>query len=95
MWDRRTVLAAPLLLLLVLRTVIARSDNVSGDSALAWTWFPHLTSKDTDMDPSKAVRSDSWDAHLAVPNYPRYVRLETNLGIRQAKEGSNIAEIGL
>ncbi|GFV39887.1 uncharacterized protein TNCV_1850241 [Trichonephila clavipes] len=41
------------------------------------------------------VRSDSWDAHLAVPNYPRYVRLETNLGIRQAKEGSNIAEIGL
>ncbi|GFY52016.1 tolloid-like protein 1 [Trichonephila inaurata madagascariensis] len=54
MWDRRTVLAAPLLLLLVLRTVIARSDNVSGNSALAWTWFPHLISKDTDMDPSKA-----------------------------------------
>ncbi|GFW89380.1 hypothetical protein TNCV_3966701 [Trichonephila clavipes] len=33
------------------------------------------------------VRSNSWDAHLAVPNDPRYARLETNLGIEQAKEG--------
>ncbi|GFT23361.1 hypothetical protein TNCV_2016451 [Trichonephila clavipes] len=32
------------------------------------------------------VRSNSWDAQLAVPNDPRYARLETNLGIRQAKE---------
>ncbi|GFY04872.1 hypothetical protein TNCV_2175281, partial [Trichonephila clavipes] len=35
--------------------------------------------------------SNSWDAQLAVPNYPRYARLETNMGIRQAK-GSNSAE---
>ncbi|GFW04694.1 hypothetical protein TNCV_3897461 [Trichonephila clavipes] len=33
------------------------------------------------------VRSNSWDAQLAVPNDPRYARLETNLGIRLAKEG--------
>ncbi|GFW26797.1 uncharacterized protein TNCV_3623331 [Trichonephila clavipes] len=32
------------------------------------------------------VRSNSWDAQLAIPNYPRYARLETNLGIGQAKE---------
>ncbi|GFX40579.1 hypothetical protein TNCV_2373631 [Trichonephila clavipes] len=32
------------------------------------------------------VRSNSWDAHLAVPNDPRYARMETNLGIGQAKE---------
>ncbi|GFW59676.1 transposable element Tc1 transposase [Trichonephila clavipes] len=31
-------------------------------------------------------RSNSWDAQLAVPNVPRYARLETNLEIRQAKE---------
>ncbi|GFU35718.1 hypothetical protein TNCV_1203921 [Trichonephila clavipes] len=33
------------------------------------------------------VRSNSWDAQLAVPNDLRYARLETNLGIGQAKEG--------
>ncbi|GFX23688.1 hypothetical protein TNCV_3596301 [Trichonephila clavipes] len=33
------------------------------------------------------VRSNSLDAKLAVPNDPRYARLETNLGIRQAKKG--------
>ncbi|GFV63191.1 hypothetical protein TNCV_2077231 [Trichonephila clavipes] len=27
------------------------------------------------------VHSNSWDAQLAVPNDPRYARLETNLGI--------------
>ncbi|GFW29126.1 hypothetical protein TNCV_2838661 [Trichonephila clavipes] len=33
------------------------------------------------------VCSNSWDAQLAIPNDPRYARLETNLGIGQAKEG--------
>ncbi|GFS90112.1 hypothetical protein TNCV_507861 [Trichonephila clavipes] len=33
------------------------------------------------------VRSNSWDAQLAIPNDLRYARLETNLGIGQAKEG--------
>ncbi|GFX45401.1 uncharacterized protein TNCV_1026611 [Trichonephila clavipes] len=33
------------------------------------------------------VRSNSWGAKLAVSNDPRYARLETNLGIGQAKEG--------
>ncbi|GFU63663.1 hypothetical protein TNCV_4588681 [Trichonephila clavipes] len=32
-------------------------------------------------------RSNSWDAQLAIPNDPRYARLETNLGVGQAKEG--------
>ncbi|CAL1294950.1 unnamed protein product [Larinioides sclopetarius] len=55
MWDRRAVHGAPLLLLLLLlTTVLTRSDIVSRESALAWTWFPHLVSKDTDMDPAKA-----------------------------------------
>ncbi|GFW25387.1 hypothetical protein TNCV_3721151 [Trichonephila clavipes] len=38
------------------------------------------------------VRSNTWDAQLAIPNEPRYARLETNLGIGQAKKGSNSAE---
>ncbi|GFV37632.1 uncharacterized protein TNCV_2687881 [Trichonephila clavipes] len=29
------------------------------------------------------VHSNSWDAQLAVPNYTRYARLKTNLGIRR------------
>ncbi|GFV97512.1 hypothetical protein TNCV_2040201 [Trichonephila clavipes] len=33
------------------------------------------------------VRSNSWDAQLAIPNDPRYARLETNMEIGQAKEG--------
>ncbi|GFY22318.1 hypothetical protein TNCV_3299581 [Trichonephila clavipes] len=33
------------------------------------------------------VRSNSWDDQHAVPNDPRYARLEANLGISQAKEG--------
>ncbi|GFS75009.1 hypothetical protein TNCV_1396671 [Trichonephila clavipes] len=33
------------------------------------------------------VRSNSWEAQLTVPNDPRYDRLETILGIGQAKEG--------
>ncbi|GFY07070.1 hypothetical protein TNCV_4203411 [Trichonephila clavipes] len=33
------------------------------------------------------IRSNTWDAQLTVPNDPRYVRLETNLMIGQAKEG--------
>ncbi|GFY27375.1 hypothetical protein TNCV_2069951 [Trichonephila clavipes] len=32
------------------------------------------------------VRSNSWDAQLAIPNDPRYAQLETNLGIGQFKE---------
>ncbi|GFU18441.1 hypothetical protein TNCV_1981161 [Trichonephila clavipes] len=36
---------------------------------------------------AKRVRSNWWDAQFTVPNYPRYARLETNLGIGQAKEG--------
>ncbi|GFS57067.1 transposable element Tcb1 transposase [Trichonephila clavipes] len=32
------------------------------------------------------VRSNSWDAQLAVPNDPRYARFEANLGIGQDKE---------
>ncbi|GFT74430.1 hypothetical protein TNCV_539471 [Trichonephila clavipes] len=35
------------------------------------------------------IRSNSWDAQIPVTNDPRYARLETNLGIRQAKKGSN------
>ncbi|GFV52280.1 transposable element Tcb1 transposase [Trichonephila clavipes] len=34
----------------------------------------------------KTVHSYSWDAQLAVPNDPRYARLETNLRIGQAKK---------
>ncbi|GFU40605.1 hypothetical protein TNCV_3230001 [Trichonephila clavipes] len=37
-------------------------------------------------DPSP-LRSNSWDAQLAIPNDPRYARLETNLGIGPALEG--------
>ncbi|GFU62493.1 hypothetical protein TNCV_2594211 [Trichonephila clavipes] len=33
------------------------------------------------------IRSNLWDAQLTVPSDPRYARLETNLGIRQDKEG--------
>ncbi|GFX44040.1 hypothetical protein TNCV_4118361 [Trichonephila clavipes] len=33
------------------------------------------------------VRSNLWDAQLAFPNGARYARLETNLGIDQAKKG--------
>ncbi|GFU29197.1 hypothetical protein TNCV_278111 [Trichonephila clavipes] len=33
------------------------------------------------------VLLNSWDAKLAISNDPRYARLETNLGIVQAKEG--------
>ncbi|GFW26205.1 uncharacterized protein TNCV_3397011 [Trichonephila clavipes] len=33
------------------------------------------------------VRSNSWDAQLAVPNEPSYARLVTKLGIWQVKEG--------
>ncbi|GFY04035.1 SCY1-like protein 2 [Trichonephila clavipes] len=33
------------------------------------------------------VHSNLWDAQFAIPNDPRYARLETNLGIEQAKEG--------
>ncbi|GFW43112.1 hypothetical protein TNCV_1475071 [Trichonephila clavipes] len=33
------------------------------------------------------IRSNSWDAQLAVPNDHRYARLETNLGIGCPKEG--------
>ncbi|GFV65388.1 hypothetical protein TNCV_2638181 [Trichonephila clavipes] len=33
------------------------------------------------------VRSNSWDAQLAVPNDPRYPRLETNQRSGQATEG--------
>ncbi|GFY36353.1 uncharacterized protein TNCV_3450561 [Trichonephila clavipes] len=32
------------------------------------------------------VRSNSWDTQLVVPKDPRHARLETNLGIEQAKE---------
>ncbi|GFT81920.1 hypothetical protein TNCV_3908931 [Trichonephila clavipes] len=38
-------------------------------------------------DMRECVRSKSWDAQLAFPNDTRYARLETNLGIGQAKEG--------
>ncbi|GFX54074.1 hypothetical protein TNCV_2337101 [Trichonephila clavipes] len=34
-----------------------------------------------------SLRSNSWDAQLAVPNDLRYARLETNMGIGQTKEG--------
>ncbi|GFS78271.1 uncharacterized protein TNCV_3172241 [Trichonephila clavipes] len=37
--------------------------------------------------PMYGVRSNSWDAQLAVPNDPRYAQLKTNLGIGQVKEG--------
>ncbi|GFX20387.1 hypothetical protein TNCV_3487451 [Trichonephila clavipes] len=33
------------------------------------------------------VRSNSWDAQLAVPKDARYAQLETNLGIGQASQG--------
>ncbi|GFX36616.1 hypothetical protein TNCV_3537401 [Trichonephila clavipes] len=36
--------------------------------------------------PSKPARSNSWDGQLAVPNDPRYARLETSLEIGQSKE---------
>ncbi|GFW98182.1 uncharacterized protein TNCV_2492351 [Trichonephila clavipes] len=35
---------------------------------------------------NEKIRSNSWDAQLAVPNDPRYARLETNLRKGQAKE---------
>ncbi|GFW33694.1 hypothetical protein TNCV_2212261 [Trichonephila clavipes] len=37
--------------------------------------------------PPTPFRSNSWNAQLAIPNDPRYARLETNLGIWKAKEG--------
>ncbi|GFX13170.1 hypothetical protein TNCV_2989341 [Trichonephila clavipes] len=37
-------------------------------------------------------RSNFRDDHLAVPNDPRYARLETNLGIGNPRKGSNSAE---
>ncbi|GFT03418.1 hypothetical protein TNCV_2985801 [Trichonephila clavipes] len=40
------------------------------------------------------VHSNSWDAQLAIPNYPRYALLETNLGgSDRPRKGSNSAEI--
>ncbi|GFW14528.1 hypothetical protein TNCV_2358521 [Trichonephila clavipes] len=31
--------------------------------------------------PLPRIRSNSWEAQLAIPSYPRYARSETNLGI--------------
>ncbi|GFU34977.1 uncharacterized protein TNCV_2992611 [Trichonephila clavipes] len=35
------------------------------------------------------IRSNWWNAQLAIQNDPRYARLESNLGIGQAKEGGS------
>ncbi|GFT28323.1 histone acetyltransferase p300 [Trichonephila clavipes] len=40
-----------------------------------------------DSGASREVRSNSWVAQIAVPNDPRYARLETNLGMGHAKKG--------
>ncbi|GFX66988.1 hypothetical protein TNCV_4181131 [Trichonephila clavipes] len=45
-----------------------------------------LTFRSIFIAPLPLDRSNSWDAQLAIPNYPRYARLETNLGSGQAKD---------
>ncbi|GFV23447.1 retrovirus-related Pol polyprotein from transposon 297 [Trichonephila clavipes] len=66
-----------------LLTLLALDGNPL--STLSESAFKHLNS--TLRGLSVGVHSNSWDAQLAVPNDPRYARLETKLGIGQAKEG--------
>ncbi|GFV68177.1 hypothetical protein TNCV_1874591 [Trichonephila clavipes] len=60
-------------------------------------WGVDPTLRNTALDLSKTlllVRINSWDTQLAVPNDPRYARVEAKLRIGQAREGkgSNSAE---
>ncbi|GFX20734.1 hypothetical protein TNCV_77911 [Trichonephila clavipes] len=64
--------------------VAAKSTNSEG---MMYGFESRTETKPTRRLMSIKVRSNSWNAQLAIPNDPRYARLDTNLGIGQTKEG--------